>query len=100
MSLKGLSRRVERTQTVPMLLRTPMVRAYLAGVAAEHGVDADELRREVEAMLRTWRTRDGTRLPAFEELLLVEEARATGRTVAAVRADLLASIQRWAASGR
>ncbi len=99
MSLKQLSRRLERTQTVPMLLRTTLVRAYLAGVAAEHGVDADELRAEVEAMLTTWRTRGGTRLPAFEELL-AQEASETGRTVAAVRAEVVASLKTWTASGR
>ncbi len=100
MSIKALSRRLERTRTVPgLLLRAPVVRAYLAGVAAEHGVDADELRAEVEAMLTTWRTRGGSRLPAFEELL-AQEARATGRTVAAVRAELLASVAAWAGSGR
>lgn len=99
MSLKSLSRRVERTLTVPVLLRTPVVWAYLAGVAAEHGVDVEELRAEVEAMLTTWRTRDGSRLLAFEELL-AEEAKATGRTVAAVRAELRASLTMWAGSGR
>lgn len=99
MSIRQLSRRVERTQTVPVLLRAPAVQAYLAGVAAEHGVDADELRAEVEAVLTTWRSRDGTRVPAFEELL-AQEARATGRTVAAVRAELLASLKRWVGSGR
>lgn len=99
MSLKSLSRRVERTQTVPVLLRTPVVRAYLAAVAEQHGVDAEELRQEVEVFLTTWRSRDGSRLPAFEELL-AEEARASGRSVAAVRSELLASVAVWARSGR
>lgn len=99
MSLKSLSRRVERTQTVPVQLRTPVVRAYLAGVAEQHGVDANELRAEMEAVLTTWRTRDGSRVLTFEELL-EEEAGASGRTVAAMRAQLLASVAVWARSGR
>lgn len=99
MSIKQLSRRLERTGHVGLLVRTPMVRAYLAGVAALHGVDADELRAEVEAVLTTWRTNGGNRLPEFEELL-AQEAMATGRTVAAVRAELLASVVAWARSGR
>ena len=94
-----MSRRVERTQTVPLLLRTPLVRAYLAEVAAEHGVEVEELRAEVEAVLTTWRSRDGARVPAFDELL-AEEARATGRTVAAVRAQLVAELKQWVGSGR
>ncbi len=100
MSIRRLSRRLDRTQSVPgLLLRAPVVRAYLAGVAEQHGVDVDELRAEVEAMLTTWRTKGGTRLPAFEELL-AQEARATGRTVTAVRTELLASLAGWARSGR
>lgn len=99
MSLKQLSRRVERTQTVAGLLRAPVVLAYLADVAEQHGVDAEELRAEVEVVLTTWRTRSGNRLLAVEELL-AQEASATGRTVAVVRAELLASLAVWARSGR
>ena len=92
MSVRSLSRRLDRTLQRAPVVDAPDLRAYVAFLAERHDLPVDELLRETEALLaRAQQTATGRTGADLAEWL----AAASGWSAEAIRAEAEASLAAW-----